>query len=110
MSGILAKNGTPEPELLLESTSKPPKITTSWSLIRKVELNCLVSISGGAPSPTRSPLLNEDCWTSMLKVILPSPETIGRILIDKLASIGIKFSYCCVCGFSTPTVLTNVCV
>ena len=29
MSGIFAKKGTPEPELLLEFTSKPPKITTS---------------------------------------------------------------------------------
>ena len=85
--GILAKKGTPEPELFFDDSSIPPKITTSLSFTRIIDVNSLESMPGGASGSMRSPL-KLDCSTLMLNVIFPSPETSGRMLIDKSASMG----------------------
>jgi hypothetical protein len=60
--GILAKKGTPDPELFLEVSSIPPSITTSLSFTRIVEVNSLELIPGGASGSIRSPL-KSDCNT-----------------------------------------------
>ena len=80
--GILAKNGTPDPLLFLDVSSIPPKITTSLLLTLIVEVNSLELIPGGASGSIRSPL-KSDCNTLMFSVMFPSPETKGRIPIDK---------------------------
>jgi hypothetical protein len=99
--GILERKGTPEADSLFSVLSIPPKATISSFFTLIMDLNLLVEVGGGSVIEVAA--VKSEIFTPIFKVTWSSPDTIGMISIDILASTGIYCWVTTVWGLREPS-------